>query len=84
MPRTRSRLPDSVFRQPLSEARTVWCEDCPKTWRFGCPECALHFAVYHREAFDGHRVTVEAHKRSDDRDWQRDVPASTSRLMGRY
>jgi hypothetical protein len=75
---------DTYYRSGYSEARTVWCETCGKTWRFACPECADHFAEYHHGAFDGHQVAVTPHTPRNDRDWQLGVPRSIQTLLGRY
>lgn len=66
----------------ISHSRRVYCHDCPKVWRYGCHECAIEFADYHREAF-GHDVTVRV---NDDNDHWRDSrspQANVRRLMGR-
>lgn len=40
-----------------TESRWVRCDDCREVWRHPDPECAEHFAEYHREAF-GHSVNI--------------------------
>lgn len=74
---------DGYFRSS-SEARTVWCETCGKTWYYGCPECADLFVEYHRGAFDGHQVVVAPHTQRNDRDWELGVPRSIQNLFGRH
>lgn len=44
-----------------SDVRIVFCDECPKRWRYGCAECALEFADYHRKAFH-HSVTVSGER----------------------
>lgn len=75
-------MSDSVYRTDHPHARVVWCEDCEKVWREPCAECAQHFVDYHRQAFEGHRVTINAEHRRPSQKF--DVPASVSNLFGRY
>lgn len=49
----------------LSEARIVWCASCGTSWRYGCSECAIHFADYHRTAFK-HDVVVNPSSALED------------------
>jgi len=65
------------MRPTRFETRYVMCDTCPNTWRIACPECAEHFADYHRGAF-GHDVIVNGRNT-----WQFRVPRGVQRMLGR-
>lgn len=70
------------FERYEDHVRYVQCVDCPKQWRYGCPECADDFADYHRDAFPGHHVLVNGRGGNDT--WEQAVPSQISNLFGRY
>lgn len=62
--------------------RIVVCHTCKRNpnnpWRFGCVECAEHFAEYHRNAYDpAHDVDVRDSaqiRRKRERPWWEQNP----------
>lgn len=68
---------DQIPYSTQPDSRTVMCNDCGIHERWGCVECAEHWADYHRNEF-GHNVSVFLPRR--DRDMR---PLDTLRVTQR-
>ena len=57
------------------EIRYVNCRNCRISKRFPDPECAEHYAAYHREAFEGHEPTINGDIDREDGNIERAIRA---------